>query len=142
MAKKLLLGPILAPLDKFTPLRPAPHFFSWILHLLDVRHSCKISLYAISRKINQPNLRKWQKKLVLGPVLTRIQAAKLIWLRQSVDTMVSYHHIQYQKKRMTHSWENLVTDGQMGRHMERWTRVIAYNAVGLTTSIQKIKAFV
>ena len=65
MAKKLLLGPILAPLDKFTPLP----FFSWILHLLDVRHSCKIpnALHAISRKIYQPNLRKWKKKTSFGP---------------------------------------------------------------------------
>ena len=33
-----------------------------------------------------------------------------IWLRQSLDVMVSYHHVQYQKKLMIQSWENLVTD--------------------------------
>ena len=39
-----------------------PQFsFSWILPLLDVRNCCKLSLYAISRKTNEPNLRKWQK---------------------------------------------------------------------------------
>ena len=44
------------------------------------------------------------KNLVLGPILAhlaQIQAAKLfpkIWLRQSLDIMVSYHHVQYQKK--------------------------------------------
>ena len=46
------------------------------------------------------------KKLVLGPVLAhlaRIQAAKLTWLHRSLDTMVSYRHIQYQTKRMTQS---------------------------------------
>ena len=32
-----------------------------ILPLLDVRHCCKLSLNAISRKTNEPNLRKWQK---------------------------------------------------------------------------------
>ena len=36
-----------------------------------------------------------------------------IWLRLSLDVMVSYHHVQYQKKLMVQSWENLVTD--------RWT---------------------
>ena len=34
-----------------------------------------------------------------------------IWLRQSLDFMVSYYHVQYQKKLMIHSWENL--DRQM-----------------------------
>ena len=46
-------GPILAPL--------AQNCFTWILPPLDVRHCCKLSLYAISRKTNKPNLRKWQK---------------------------------------------------------------------------------
>ena len=32
--------------------------FLWILPLLDVRHSRKLSLYAISRKTNETNLRK------------------------------------------------------------------------------------
>ena len=38
-----------------------PEIFSWILPLLVVRHCCNLSLYAISRKTNEPNLRKWQK---------------------------------------------------------------------------------
>ena len=33
---------------------------------------------------------------------------------QPFDIMVSYHHVQYQKKLMIQSWENLVTAG-------RWT---------------------
>ena len=37
-----------------------PNFFSWILSLLDVRYCCKLSVHAIWRKINEPNLRKWQ----------------------------------------------------------------------------------
>ena len=41
-----------------------------------------------------------------------------IWLRQSLDIMVSYHHVQYQKKLMIQSWENLVTDGQTDRQMD------------------------
>ena len=35
-----------------------------------------------------------------------------IWLRQSLDVMVSYYHVQYQKKLMIQSSENLVTNGQ------------------------------
>ena len=58
------------------------------------------------------------KNLVLGPILTQIWAAnffKKIWYRQSLDIMVSYHHVQYQKKLMSRSWENLVTDGPTDR---------------------------
>ena len=43
--------------------------FSWILLLLDIRHCCKLSLYAISRKTKDPNSRKWQKNLNLGLIL-------------------------------------------------------------------------
>ena len=38
-----------------------PNFFSWILPLLVVRHCSKLSSYAIWRKTNERNLRKWQK---------------------------------------------------------------------------------
>ena len=38
-----------------------PNFFSWILPLVDVIYSCKLSLYAIPKKSNEPNLRKCQK---------------------------------------------------------------------------------
>ena len=54
MAKNLVLGPVLAQIW-------AQRFFWWILPVLDVRHCCKVSLYAISRKTNEPSLRKWQK---------------------------------------------------------------------------------
>ena len=41
-----------------------------------------------------------------------------IWRRQSLDIMVSYHHVQYQKKLMIQSWENLVTDGRTYRRTD------------------------
>ena len=41
-----------------------------------------------------------------------------IWLHQSLDIMVSYNHLQYQKKLMIQSWQNLVTNGQMDRQTE------------------------
>ena len=37
------------------------------------------------------------------------------WLRQSLDIIVNYHHVQYQKKLMIQSSGNLVTDGQTNR---------------------------
>ena len=53
---------------------------------------------------------------ILTP-LAQIRVTKIsfswIWLRQSLNTMVSYHHVQYQKKLLIQSWEKLVTDGQM-----------------------------
>ena len=41
----------------------------WDLPQPDVIHCSKLSLYAISRKTNQSNLKIWQKKLVLDPIL-------------------------------------------------------------------------
>ena len=42
----------------FCPKVDPLNFFSWVLPLLDVIRCCKLSLYAISRKTNEPNLRK------------------------------------------------------------------------------------
>ena len=42
-----------------------------------------------------------------------------IWLCQSLDIMVSYHHVQYQKKLMIQSWKNLVTDNPIYRQMDK-----------------------
>ena len=52
-----------------------------------------------------------EKNLVSGPVLARLVQIRVtnffffskIWLRQSLDIMVSYHHVQYQKKLMIQS---------------------------------------
>ena len=62
MAKKLILYLILG---RFGP-NLGPKNILWILPLLDVRHCCKLWLYSISKKTNEPNLRKWQKKPSLG----------------------------------------------------------------------------
>ena len=45
----------------FGPKFGLQKFYSWILTLLDVIHSYKLSLCAISRKTNEPSLRKLQK---------------------------------------------------------------------------------
>ena len=46
--------------DWFDP-NLCPNFFLWVLHLLNVRHCCKLPLYAIWRKTNYPNSRWLQK---------------------------------------------------------------------------------
>ena len=59
-------------------------------------------MYAILRKTKEPNLKKWQRNLVLGPILAPFAQIQFffskIWLSQLPNIMVSYHHVQYQKK--------------------------------------------
>ena len=50
---------------------------------------------------------------LLGPRLDLKFFFSKIRLCQSLDIMVTYHHVQYQKKLIIQSWENLV--------MDRWT---------------------
>ena len=47
-------------------------FFLQALPLLIIGHCPKLSSYAIYRKTNEPNLRKWQKKLILGLILAHL----------------------------------------------------------------------
>ena len=67
MAKKTNFEP---ECDPFWPKFGPQIFFSLVLPLLDVIHCYKLSLHAIKRKTNEPNLRKWQKNLVSGLILT------------------------------------------------------------------------
>ena len=57
--------------------------------------------------------------------LAQIRATKFffqkIWLFHARDIMARYHHVQYQKKLMIQSWENLVTDGQTDGQMDGQT---------------------
>ena len=76
MTKKLILGLVLACFDQ----KLVPKKFFHGFYLLDVRHCCKLSLYAISRKTNEPNLRKWQKKQVPGLTLAPLAQ---IWTQKS-----------------------------------------------------------
>ena len=73
------------------------------------------------------------KSLVLGPILAhlvQIQAtiffSSKIWLCQSLDIIVSYHHVLYQKKTndpilriLSHKWTD--TDGEIDRQAGRQT---------------------
>ena len=129
MPKNLVSGPILAPLALKKKLL-------WILPLPDAGNYCKLSLYAVSRKTNEPN-QTWEncKNLVLGLILAQIRAAIFFffffsktWLPQSLDVRVSYHH-HIRKKLSIQSWEKLVTDGRTDRR----TRMISLR---LMSSVQ------
>ena len=119
--ENVILGPILACLARIW----APDLFSWVLPLLDVRYRRKLSSSAISKKTYDAKSRKYQKTSFwawfrsvapkFGPPNFFVSK---IWLRQSLDMMVRYYHVQYQKNLMLKSWENLVTDGQTGRQTD------------------------
>ena len=69
---------------------------------------------------------------------------KKIWLRQSLDTMVRYHHAQYQIKLMIQSWENLETDGRSERRTDWRTddKSDFMDAVRPKSSVQQEHLFV
>ena len=87
MAKNLFPARFCALWPKFCPLK----FLLWVLLLLDVIHCCKLSLHAVSRKTNEPNLRKWQKTSFgpdFGPFSPKSGCQfffSKIWLRQSLS---------------------------------------------------------
>ena len=58
--KKPSSGPNFDPFDKFG----SQFFFLllWILPLLEIGHCCKLSLYAISRKTNEPTWENGKKQ--------------------------------------------------------------------------------
>ena len=112
---------------RFWPVWPKfgpPKFFSWVLPLLHVSHCRKLSSYAISKKTYDPNSRKWRKTLFWTRWI-QICAANFfsrIWLRQSLDIMVSYHHVEYQKKTndpMLRKFSDGRAHGQMDRQMNK-----------------------
>ena len=85
-------------------------------------------------KTRQPWFKSWLNKMVkifgliwacwLQSWATTFFFFSKIWLCKSLDVMVSYH-VQYQKKLMMQSQENLVADWWMDRQTDRWTRVIS-----------------
>ena len=110
--KKPSFRPNFGPLDSHLGSK---FFFVDLISILDVRHCCKLSLYTISRKTNEQNLRKWQKPN-FGPDFDlfssnsgRQSFLKKIWLRQSLD-ITSYHHVQYQERTNNPILRNWLTD--------------------------------
>ena len=91
----------------FQPNFSSQKIFSWVLSLIDLLHRCKLSFYVSSRKTNEPNLRKWKKTLVLGPILAcfgpnlvRKIFFRGFYLYQMLEIVASYHCMQFQEKLM------------------------------------------
>ena len=129
MAESLVSGPILAPLAQI--------WTSKFIFVNVISTRCWTLLQAIivfqGKLMNQT----WEnnKKPCFGPIvahLAQIGTTK-ICVRHSLNIMVSYHHVQYQKKLMIQSWENLVTDGRT----DGQARLIPQHAVRLASSFQQ-----
>ena len=94
MANKIIVGLILAQI--------------WSIFFvgLHVIHCCKLSLYAISRKSNESNLKKWQKTSfehnfgTFGPNLGPQNFFHGLYFYYILGTIASYHCIQFQGKLM------------------------------------------
>ena len=66
-------------------------------------------------------------------MLAQIPATNFFWNSGFVSRYYGQiHHVQYQKKLMIQSWENLA----MGEQTDRWRRVISKEAGQLMPSIQ------
>ena len=99
--------------SNFGPKFGPPNFFLWIFLLIDIRHCCKLSFYAISRKTNDSNFRPYFGTFFFFDNLT-LSVTRY-------HGMVSYHHVQHQKKIMIQFWENLVMDGRTDRRTDELT---------------------
>ena len=66
--------------------------------LLDFRHYCKLSWYAISRKTNDPNLRKMTKNLVPIPILASLaQSWDIIFFFKILFLSATRYHALHEK---------------------------------------------
>ena len=140
MAKNLLLGTTLAPLAQIW----AQKNFFVDLPVLDVRHCCKLSLYAISKKTNEPNLRKWQKNQFwvqfwhIQPKFGPPIFFSKIWL--SVARCYGHLSSCTISKQTNNPILRKLSDGRTDRLVDgtdRGTRVISQHAVRPTSSVQK-----
>ena len=130
---------------KFGPLK----LFSSTLYLLDVRHCCKLSSYAISRKTNEPSLKRQQKTqfwVQFRPIQPKFGLPFFFFffffkiLAQSVTryngqlsscTISEKTNNPILRKLVKDGW----TDGQTDRQKDRRARVISLDVVRLTLSV-------
>ena len=112
-------------LNPFGPNLPPPQFFFhgfYLYLMLDIIVSCNRLEFQEKPMIQiQENGEKSHFGSDLGPLgpnSVRQDFFSKIWLRQLLDIMVSYYHVQCQKKLVIQSWENLVTDGQTDRRTD------------------------
>ena len=117
--KKTSFGSDFGP---FGPKLGPKSYFSWILPLLHVRHSCKLSLYAISRKTNESKLRKF---CPIFEHLAQIWDTNFFlffffknWLSVTRYCIMVSYHVKYQKKTNDPIFGKL-SDGQTDRRTER-----------------------
>ena len=114
MPKKLIAGQILTQIL-------VPNFFFVGFILLDVRHCCKLSLYAISRKTNN---RKWRKNLVL--VLTYDSGPKFempffFSFKNLVLSVTRYHMGQLSSSTLSGKTNNPILRKRSGRRTDERT---------------------
>ena len=118
--KKLVLGPILAPLAQIRSPKIFHKFcFNYMLDIIASYHFMQFHGKLMKQtweNDKKPTFRPDFGPLPIWPKFGPTNFFSKIWLRQSLDIVVSHHHIQYQKK-LVQSWENLVPDWQT----DRWT---------------------
>ena len=115
MEKILILGPLLPGLAQICPL--SLNRFSWFLLLINVRHCLKLCNCMRCMHFQWNIIIQTQEngeKPHFVPVV-RLVFSK-IWL--CLDIMISYHRVQYQKKIMIQSLENLLMDGRTDRQTD------------------------
>ena len=122
MTKNLVLGQILAPFTKIWALKIFSGFY--LYQILDIVASNYCMQF--QGKLLNEQLEKIAKNLVFGPDFSLFgpnsDVQNFFSKIQSLDIMVSYHHVQY--------------DGRTDTLMDRWTRVISYDNVQLMSSVQ------
>ena len=127
MTKNLVSGQILAPFTKIWALKIFSGFY--LYQILDIV-ACYYCMQFQGKLLNEQNLRKLQKTQFLGPIsarLAQIRTAKTFFQKSGFVS----HQI---------SWSAIImynmTDGRTDTLMDRWTRVISYGNVQLTSSVQ------
>ena len=106
---------------KFWPKFWSPIFFFVGFILLDVRHCCKLALYAISRKTNN---RKWRKNLVL--VLTYDSGPKFempffFSFKNLALSVTRYHMRQLSSSTLSGKTNNPILRKRSGRRTDERT---------------------
>ena len=104
MAKNLVPKPILVPLAQICAPKIFCRFYLYVTYMLDIVAGYHCMQF--QGKLMNQTWKNGKKKLVLGPILAHLAQIwvtnflKKIWFCQSLGIMVSYYHVQYEKKLM------------------------------------------
>ena len=107
MAKNLIARPILAHLAQILAPKTFSEFYLYLMLKIVASYHC-MQFQGKLMIQTQENDDKPYFVPDLGPLdpnSNRKKFFKKIWFRQSLYTMVSYHHVQYQKILMIQSWD-------------------------------------